>query len=282
MLPVMAPARWQAEMIERARHVARSDARIRAVWLGGSFGSGEQDEFSDVDLHCLVDATQRNWFADHWRDLARQVAGAPLVLARDIPGVLGGYVLTDRFRHLDLIVHAQLTARSLPADELYHGHPSLVLYDPDRLLPPPPARAAAGGAYFPSDPVTFFFYLLHAFSVSMQRGELALARAGVPAVQDPLVAVMLAENGVRQRGGNKRLNRYLTAEQRDCLEQLPATDGSAAATIAAIAYLTREFIGRGRRLAKATGQAWPRDLETAALAHLHATLGIDPAAWRPG
>jgi hypothetical protein len=34
--------------------LVQSDARIGAAWLGGSFGRGEADAYSDIDLHVLV------------------------------------------------------------------------------------------------------------------------------------------------------------------------------------------------------------------------------------
>lgn len=144
MTELRTPERWQAEMIERAVATAAEDERIRAAWLGGSFGSGEQDAFSDVDLHYLVDRASASWFAQQWRQTATTVAGAPLALARDIGGVIGGYVLTEDFRHLDLVIHPLEDGRQAEAGNLYHGHPSHVLYDPGHVLPAPPR---------PDDPV---------------------------------------------------------------------------------------------------------------------------------
>lgn len=130
--------------------------------------------------------------------------------------------------------------------------------------------------------MTFFFYMLHAFSVSMMRRELVLGCDGVMAVRELLVALMLGENGVERRGGNKRLNPYLTDEQRQFLEHTPAASGAdPASIIGAVGYLSREFIRRGRRLAERTGDSWPTELEAAAMAHLQKSMRIDPGTFSP-
>ncbi len=40
----------QEELIRAARIALESDERVLAAWVGGSFGSGTADEYSDVDL----------------------------------------------------------------------------------------------------------------------------------------------------------------------------------------------------------------------------------------
>lgn len=42
------------ELLDRVTRVLEADAQVKAVWLSGSFGRGEADEWSDLDLHVAV------------------------------------------------------------------------------------------------------------------------------------------------------------------------------------------------------------------------------------
>ncbi len=43
------------EFIQRVREEASKDDRVRAAWLAGSYGNGTADEYSDIDLHLLIE-----------------------------------------------------------------------------------------------------------------------------------------------------------------------------------------------------------------------------------
>ncbi|WP_020573925.1 hypothetical protein [Actinopolymorpha alba] len=86
---------------------------------------------------------------------------------------------------------------------------------------------------------------------------------------------MLAERGIHRSGGNKRLNPFLSEEQRAFLEAIPAAATSTAAISDAVRVLTREFTRRGKALAVRTGATWPQPFEDATIAHLQHNLGVD-------
>jgi hypothetical protein len=57
-LPRRTPAKYAAEreaLLERIRAWLSADPRICAAWLAGSYGRGEQDAFSDLDLFAVVE-----------------------------------------------------------------------------------------------------------------------------------------------------------------------------------------------------------------------------------
>ena len=86
---------------------------------------------------------------------------------------------------------------------------------------------------------------------------------------------MLAERGVRRTGGAKRLNAYLSDEQRAVLEAIPAAGTDPADIVAANQYICREFIRRGTALAHQTGEPWPTEFVDATLAHLRRQFDVD-------
>jgi hypothetical protein len=187
----------QRALIDRAVVVVNGDDRILAAWLGGSYASGQADAYSDVDLHCLVVDDSAGWFTDHWSETAATIAG-PLVLASNLPGVIGGYALTSDWVHLDLIIHP---ASMLEPPDVEGVQP---LYDPTKVIPAQAERSGAtrqGDPYFPAAAVDLFFYFLGNLVVTFGRGELIVAHGGIVAVRSGLIDLMLAERGIRRTGG---------------------------------------------------------------------------------
>lgn len=260
----------QRRLIERARAVLPQDERILAAWLVGSFATGEADTYSDVDLHCSVTDESADWFREHWAELAGRIAG-PLVLAQDIAGVIGGYSVTPAWLHLDLILHplAELDPRTVRGLE--------PLFDRNGdLLPADPLPAIRGGEpFFPDRTVRQFLYFLGNLPVGFGRGEILLEHGGIFTWRELLVQVMLAENGVRNRGGQKRLNPLLTDGQRTFLDAIPAAGLDTDEIMTTLRFISVELVRRGKDLAGRTGAAWPRELEEAALANVRRHLGVD-------
>lgn len=262
-------------MISKAASVAAADDRIVAAWLGGSFAAGTADAFSDIDLHCAITDESADWFAGHWSDVARQIT--PLVLAGPIRGVLGGFVITPEWLHLDMVFHRQSQcdpSALTSARPLFDRTGSLL--PAERIAPGEPP----GEPYFPADAVNLYLYLLGNLAVVLGRGEVLLAMNGAVIRRDVgLVPVMLAENGVRKHDGNKRLNRYLTASQLEVLESLPPLTARRDSVIRFDQLVAADLIKRGRALAERTGSPWPADLELATTAYLKRSLD---ASFGPG
>ncbi|HEV2065959.1 MAG TPA: nucleotidyltransferase domain-containing protein, partial [Thermomicrobiales bacterium] len=47
-------ARQRDDLLVRVEDALRSDERVVAAWLAGSFGRGTEDAWSDLDLHVVV------------------------------------------------------------------------------------------------------------------------------------------------------------------------------------------------------------------------------------
>ena len=256
----------QQAVITRAQTMLPDDERILGVYLIGSYGAGEADRFSDVDVHLVVTDESLGWFEENWADGLRTIAG-PTVLADRIPGLIGGLAITPDWLHVDLVIHPRASFDRCQYDGVR------VLFDRDGTLFPdgdqPRTEGRPGTPYWPQQAVNLFFYFLGNLVTVLGRDERIVANQGVGAVRDQLIALMLAERGVRRTGGIKRLNAYLSAEQRAALEAIPAAGTDPADIIAANQYICREFIRRGTALAKTTGEPWPQDFVDATLAHLH-------------
>ena len=246
-----------------------ADERIVAAWLGGSFGTGIADDYSDIDLHLLIADEHVDDFRTGWVAVAQTIC--PVVVTRSIPGLIGGWAITPDWLHLDVICYP---AGTFDPAGLRGCRP---LADRVGILPidattrPKPL----GQPYFPQEAVQFYFYLLGNLAVVLGRGELTLASNGAIARRDlGLVPLMLAENGVSKSDGAKRLNPYLTREQIQVLHGLPAVASDRESIIRFDQLVAAEMIKRGRPLARATGQTWPEQFEAATLAYLNREIGF--------
>ena len=262
----------QREVIARARDLLPADDRILAVYLIGSYGTDQADRFSDVDVHLVVTDDSIDWFEQHWDDVLRKLTG-PTVHTDRVPGLIGGLGITADWLHVDLIAHP------LAAFDRFQYDGVRVLFDRDGTLFPdgdiPPAGGRPGEPYWPAVNVNLFFYFLGNLVTVLGRDERIVGNQGVGVVRDQLIALMLAERGVRRTGGAKRLNALLSDEQRAVLEAVPAAGTDPSDIVAANQYICRQFITRGTALAKLTGEAWPNEFVDATLLHLRNHFGVD-------
>lgn len=248
----------------------REEPLVLAAWVGGSLARGVADDWSDIDLHLLVDdheafeAGVAEWFARRMQ----------AVLADPIPGVAGGFIfVTPDWIHVDVIVH--------PAQDFTQDlYPARVLLDPGGRLRNVAASGdeMVGEPYWPREQVQLFLYFMGVTVTVIRRAEwLALAQGAAGFRDSLLIPLMLAENGVRKSDGAKRLNRYLTDEQIAALQALPPIGSDPENLIAAHTAIAREYLFRARRLCHRLREAWPDALEQASLRlwrrELNVTIG---------
>lgn len=251
---VVIPARLRPalDVLEEGCH---RDESVVAAWLGGSLARGVADDWSDIDLHVLVeDAGAFDSRVEVWLGHL-----APVLVDR-IPGVAGGFiVVTPDWVRVDLIVHEVAGFEQVAL-------PSAVLFDDSGLVRDIPAEeeAAASGPYLPDAPARMFMYFMGNLVTVAHRGEWLALSQGTAMMRDTLlIPLMLAENGIRKSDGVKRLNRYLSDEQHRALAAIPAIGTDRDQLLAAQEAIAREYLTRARRLATTLDALWPDALERA-------------------
>jgi hypothetical protein len=262
----------QQALVAQVHDVVEADLRIVAAWLEAGGLAEPADEDGDLHLHCLVRPDALDEFrGTGWRDLVASVM--PVLVAVDAAdGSVGGCAVSPGWDHLDLVMHAEGTVDP--------GSVSGLVPVFDRTgdsLPSTatPAHGTGGQPYFPADVVDRYFYLLGNLAGALGRNEVVLASAGTIARRDlGLVPLMLAENGIRRSDRDRRLECYLDDDQRAVLRTLPPVAADRLSVLAADAAIAREFITRGRALARMTGASWPEAVETATLDHLERRLNV--------
>jgi hypothetical protein len=240
-------------LADRARTVFESDERVRAAWLTGSIAEGRGDAQSDLDLRLAV-----NGEVD-WQEMVDRVS--PTVLKRRLPGPGPDVVVTcvtPEWLRFDIVI--------VPADRPPAGAVA-PLIDKDGLtekLPPSPPPRAADPAFLTEE----FLRVLGLLDVSIGRQEYLVGSDGVWLLRRMLIDLMTIG---QTRGGVKKLNPFLTAEQRATLDALPPIEPTRQAVIDGSLAIARHFLPLARaRL----GDGYPEALEAATLAHLERSLSI--------
>ena len=269
----------QQALLDRAVSVLGDDARVLAVWLVGSFATGEADAFSDVDLQCLVADDAAPDIERTWTDVVERIS--PTVRVTPFPGAIGGTCITPDWVHLDIVFHPAA------AMDLSTVEGMVPLLDrtgrlPDATVPRPDRR---GEPFFPSWLVEWFLYMVGASVGVVGRNEPVPGSNGVLVVRDiGLVGLFLAEQGLlttreHTNPGNpfpftKRLRPYLADEQNGILESLPPVGPTLDSVIEGYRAVAAVFLPRARALATATGSEWPAAYERATLAYYERGIGV--------
>jgi hypothetical protein len=268
----------QESLIERAKEVVATDDRILAAYLVGGFAVGTGDAWSDVDLQFVVRDDSVEDIRDTWQELARLIATTAYVQPFGI--AIGGMCITPEWLHFDVVFNP----RSAVDPKSVEG--MIPLVDKDGVLPdgqvPRPSRRSA--PFLPVSAVEHFLYMLGNMVSVIARNEVVPASNGVIMVRDlDLVRLFLAEQGwetTREHSfGNpfpftKRLREYLTAEQNDALESLPALTASIDSVIDGYVAIARLFLPRAKQLASETHAEWPEAFEKASISYFERSLGV--------
>lgn len=245
---VPARLRTAAEQIQQA---VGGDPQIRAAWLEGSLARGTADDWSDLDLHLLVNDGV-TFDAIAWMEDLRTY-----VLADEIPGLTKSFIfVTSDWVHIDLIVHHL-------NDPIARGVSRLVLHDSEDLLPIGPADehfVDNVAPHFPGQQVRIFLYSMGIVVAAVHRGDWITESRITLDMRDSLVLLMLAENGVAVPPGRKGMERLLSADQSIELRQLPPIGFDESELRAAQIAISGAFLTRARLLAAQSGAEWPEAL----------------------
>jgi hypothetical protein len=259
----------QRALVERLREVLAADVRIESAWLSGSFGRGAGDAFSDIDVTCVVDEDDRPHCVAEYGG-ARNPVGETVLLMTLYGRVVSAvrpdwerydllFLTPQEFRAVDRATLRKLEVASLDAPPAASS-----------AKPYEPSAEALTGA------VREFLRVLGLASTGIGREEWLSAQEGVGLLRKAVIEMMVEANGIGRadRGGAKRLNPYLRAEQRAAIEATPQPGANRAELIAANEALAALFLPLAKDALAKAGAAWPQALETATREHLSRTLGM--------
>jgi predicted nucleotidyltransferase len=258
----------QQGLISAITKALERDARIEAAWLAGSLGRSEGDAFSDVDVIVLCQDGK-----------AGEIASTPGLLDFAKPvqvnALYGGRILnviTQAWQRFDLVfVEEQDLTR-------YNAKDLKPLFN--RGTREPPRTEPLLYKVTPEDLsklVNEFFRVLSLAPVGLGRKEYIVALSGIELLRKMTIDLMLMENdvGQQQRGGALRLNPFLSSEQIELVQSLPAVAAERDSLVRSQTAISQLFLPRARALAARIGMSWPVALEEASRAHLKTQLGLE-------
>jgi predicted nucleotidyltransferase len=256
----------QQALAERLARVLEEDPRVLSVWLTGSLGQGKGDRWSDVDILAVVPPDDLRPCLDTYGGEHPDLPAT--VLKREIYGRIITAV-TPAWDRYDI-------SFVLPPEFARMDGAGLKPLAGDVARPPahPPPKEARTPAIEPL--IVEFLRVLGLAPVAFGREEWLVVQQGIELMRNMLIDLMLAEEGIsRADRGAKRLNEFLTAEQRAILESLDPPATRRDALLAANRTLARLFLTRAKPLAARAGVSWPEALETATRKHLEAELSLE-------
>ena len=256
----------QQDLIDRVVDHLATDPRVRGLWLTGSFGAGEADEFSDVDMFVLVADSQRQAFVDVWLDkvaprysplLARRLGGAP-VFNHVLPGWL----------RWDVVVGGPADLNDLDPVRV------MELYSRDGVHP---ARSSRVGPDLDTvrEMTEEFLRVLGLLPVVVERGELVTATSGALMLRQMLTTLLRYRIEGPRMSGALHLSRVLPPDEMAALAALPPVYAERSAVVRAHLSCAAMFLPVARDL---LGPDHPHELEKACWAHLGDHLGVSAPA----
>jgi predicted nucleotidyltransferase len=260
----------QTKLIDSITSVLESDSRVEAAWLSGSLGRGEGDAFSDVDVLVLV--------ADgRVAEVAASYAGDPSKIAEPVlvNALFGGRVaniVTRAWERFDLSFVEAAELSRFDAGSL------APLFNCSGRAPPRrEVKTYKTTANRLLKLVNEFLRVRGLETVGIGRREYVVGVSGIELLRRMTLDLMLEENGIDSAnvGGALRRNPFLTDEQRDLLENLPAVRATRESIMESGRAMTAVFLPRAKRLAAEIGMEWPTAFEQATRAHLQAQLGTE-------
>jgi hypothetical protein len=264
------------ELIGKVGAAAAASDLLDGLFLGGSFGKGSDDAWSDVDLialapverHGAVVAWWHDWLSTeedliYWKKWGR---GGTLINA-----------ITESWLRVDLV---------LPDSGQLDGRPQdgvKPLFDPQdlysALAPSLPDRVPDGRAVL--DMVEEFIRIIGLTPVALGRREYVIMAMGNGMLRDLLSRLMQEQLSIPDRGGMLHLNKLLSAGDIHTLEALPYPAPEREALIDGQVAVARAFFPRAKTLVASLGLEWPSGFEASARAHLARAVGREPETLWP-
>jgi predicted nucleotidyltransferase len=263
----------QAALIDRIAETLSDLARVRGAFLGGSFGRGEADAFSDVDVYVVVDDADD--IPSMLTELSNNLGKVhPIAFSNVLPNARTINSITREWLRFDFTVLTQHEIVYFGRDQLEPLFDRLNVFERMRATSEHRRNLTANGLV---EIVNEFIRVLGLSVVVHGRDDVVTAETGTQLLRDMLIRIMAFENGAQPPRGVLSLKRSLTPSQFSALMELPPLDASWPSVFARSKALAKQFFPRARSLANELGAKWPEEFERATLANLREKLGLEIA-----
>lgn len=259
----------QANLIDWVKAWSVDMEGVEALFLGGSFGKGNADIWSDIDFVMVTGDDERGAIADAL--LGSLESWRPLLHRNriDMGAILINLIFDDWTRADFLLVGR---------DGLGHrGQDSLAaLHDPEDLRSRLPETVEWPGPNPQkiTQIVTEGIRILGLMPVVHGRDEVVVGVTGVELFRGQLLALMMETVPLVDKGGALHLSRLLPEDRLAALAGLPAVEATWESVFAAHRALAEIFFPLARQVAAECGATWPDAFEAGTRAHLKQSLNF--------
>ena len=261
---------WQDEFIGRIRDTLEGDTKVIGLFLGGSFGKGQADAHSDVDLLAVVARDEQPEFGRTWRQHLEAIA--PVVFWNELHKEdLVINAITEEWQRIDLVLADEATFKKRSKDSLRPLIDRQGLY---AILPATIPWPGPNKGYI-SYLVKEFLRVLGLLAVVNGRGEYLLSIAGVDLLRMMLFNLLSEEVERADKGGMLAWSRRLSAEQLSLLATIPPVAPTRESVVEAHLAVAAAFLPRARKLAQTWDIEWPQAFEDATWKYLQREVGIE-------
>jgi hypothetical protein len=262
----------QTEYLHKLQAALETATRIKAAWLSGSFGRGNADRYSDIDLNLWLDAADVDEFrqgTQAWLNTLR-----PLVLFKWMFNDRMANCLTVDGLRIDLWLHTE-AAPTLDESRVQ------VLIDREKALQFGATIATPDTNALKTrlvQQISEFWRCIALLPTGIGRDERIVGIFGLSVYVTILTDVVISGYGIPRDSGVKRLNPFLPEALRAEIEEALSLDGlTNSSLVQATLALARIMQEEGRQLATRHGFEYPVEVESAALDYAMrelATMGL--------
>lgn len=244
---------------------------IRALFLGGSYGNGLADEFSDIDFVLVADQGATDKIAEIWRNAVAKTGEIVLCWDRiKVPALIN--IITEDWTRTDVYI--------LKPNQMDYQTQSALkpLFDHDGIydqLAEVANKIEPNSSKFKHQ-VEEFIRIVGLLHLAVGRKEYINGVLGIFHLRNLLVDLLVEETDAPNRGGILHLNRLITDEQKDLITALPPAVANREAMISSHLAYAKAYLPRARVRAALLGMEWPETFEVATWAQLKKTLSIEP------
>jgi len=253
-------------MIESITEYLQSISEIKAAWLGGSYGRGDQDAFSDYDFFVYSEDAETVF-----KRICTDITKRPdVIFTKTLPFGMTLNSITEDWERFDI---SFVDDNALP----HHGHnTSRILFDRGDIASRMPKEATSTRP----DPkaelqsaTREFVRILGLLIVVAGREDYMIAQKGVQVMKDLLMQIMVlrADKPVR---GVPSVRKALLPEDYDFLLNAPPVAATRESILALNAYLAPEFLKHARVLYAEHGLQWPERFVAATLKNVKNKTGL--------
>jgi hypothetical protein len=258
----------QLEYLHKLQSALEADTNIKAAWLTGSFGRGNADRYSDIDLNIWIDAADLDTFRKKTRTLLHEAS--PLALFRWMFNDRMANALTTDGIRIDLWLHTDTPTLDKSRVQ--------VLLDRENALQFGATEAPADADALKNrliQQIQEFWRCISLVPTVSARDERIVGLYGLGIEANILTDVLISGYEIPRDSGIKRLNPFLPQELRTQVEQALSFDGLTMSGLTqAHLALARIMQEHGRQIAARHDFEYPAEVEAAALDYTMRELAV--------